>query len=179
MKRKMKFAVALIVVGCIVVFGAAVMAAGGDSTDPLVTLSYLTNVFTPQVEQKVAEAVAQKEADLKTEVDDIITKWEEDLAATEEEGGENEVTANFTVVTLSKGQILTGQIGCEVMLRVGTATCVTDEAPGLIDCTDGSILNHGGSLVKNHLYMVTIETRGVKATADTVKVLARGSYTVE
>lgn len=178
MKRKMKFAVALIVVACIVVFGAAVMAAGGDSTDPLVTLSYLTNVFTPQVEQKVAEAVAQKEADLKTEVDDIISKWEEDLAAAEEDG-ENEVTANFTVVTLSKGQVLTGQIGCEVMLRVGTATCVTDEAPGLIDCTDGSILNHGGSLVKNHLYMVTIETRGVKATADTVKVLARGSYTVE
>ena len=27
----------------------------------------------------------------------------------------------FAVVTLSKGQVLTGDIGCEVMLRVGTA----------------------------------------------------------
>lgn len=177
MKHKMKFAAAILLVGCIVVFGAGVLAAGGDSTDPLVTLSYLTNIFTPQVERKVAETVDQKEAALRTEVNSAIAQWEAEL--NKEESEEDTVNANFTVVTLSKGQVLTGKIGCEVMLRVGTATCVTDEAPGLIDCTDASILNHGKSLVKNHLYMVTIETRGVKATADTVKVLVRGEYTVQ
>jgi len=177
MKRKMKFAVALIVVSCIVVFGAVALAAGGDMNDPLVTLSYLTNIFTPQVEQKVADMVSLNQQSLKNEVDASIAQWEEELSAMEDE--EDPVTSNFTVVTMSKGQVLTGHIGCEVMLRVGTATCVTNEAPGLIDVTDASILNDGKSLVKNHLYMVTIETRGVKATADTVKVLVRGSYTVE
>jgi hypothetical protein len=88
-------------------------------------------------------------------------------------GGES-----FVVVTLSKGQILTGGIGCEVMLRVGEAVCTADSAPGLIDETDASTLNSGNSLVRNHLYMMTIEGRGVKANSDTVKVLVRGSYTV-
>lgn len=65
------------------------------------------------------------------------------------------------------------------MLRVGTAVCVSDSAPGLIDTTEGTTLNHGGALQANHLYMVTIATRGVTATADVVKVLARGSYTIQ
>ena len=84
----------------------------------------------------------------------------------------------FQVVTLSSGQTLTGDIGCEVMLRVGTATCVAPSTPGLIDETTAGTLNHGGSLVQNHLYMMTIEGRGVKATAATTKLLVRGTYTV-
>ena len=103
--------------------------------------------------------------------------WKEQLKGAEEP--EIPETSNFKVVTMTKGQVLTGSIGCEVMLRVGTATCVSNEAPGLIDCTDASILNNGKELVKNHLYMVTIETRGVKATANTVKVLVRGDYVVK
>ena len=82
------------------------------------------------------------------------------------------------MVTLSNGQTLTGQIGCEVMLRVGSAVCVSSSAPGLIDETAASTLNNGGGLVQNHLYMMTIENRGVKATAATTKLLVRGSYTI-
>ena len=86
--------------------------------------------------------------------------------------------STFTVVTLSSGQTLTCDIGCEVMLRVGTATCVAPSTPGLIDESAGSTLSNGGSLVQNHLYMMTVEGRGVKATAATTKLLVRGSYTI-
>ena len=82
------------------------------------------------------------------------------------------------MVTLSKGQVLTGDIGCEVMLRVGTASCVSPSSPGLIDESAAVTLNNGGALVQNHLYMMTIEGRGVKATAATTKLLVRGTYTV-
>ena len=64
------------------------------------------------------------------------------------------------------------------MLRVGTATCVSPSSPGLIDETAASTLNNGGALVTNHLYMVTIDTRSVTATAATTKLLVRGSYTI-
>ena len=84
----------------------------------------------------------------------------------------------FAVVTLSKGQVLTGDIGCEVMLRVGTASCVSPSNPGLIDETTAASLNNGGALAANHLYMMTIEGRGVKAGSDTTKLLVRGSYTI-
>ena len=55
--------------------------------------------------------------------------------------GSGTSSAVFQVVTLSSGQTLTGDIGCEVMLRVGTATCVSPSTPGLIDETTAGTLN--------------------------------------
>ena len=73
---------------------------------------------------------------------------------------------------------ITGGIGCEVMLRVGTAVCVSPSSPGLIDESAAATLNNSGALATNHLYMMTIEGRGVRATSGTVKLLVRGSYTI-
>ena len=139
----------------------AALAAGsqGSRTDPLISLSYLTDQFTPSILQQVDEKIAARNAQL-----------------TGQSSGTS--SAVFQVVTLSSGQTLTGDIGCEVMLRVGTATCVAPSTPGLIDETTAGTLNHGGSLVQNHLYMMTIEGRGVKATAATTKLLVRGTYTI-
>lgn len=156
--------------------GITAFAAGG-SGDPLVSRGYLEKVFAPSVYEKVDKAVKDNEAALKAELNKAIEEWDKKLqTSTPSQGGDS---ASFKVVTLSKGQTLTGQVGCEVMLRIGTAVCVADSAPGLIDTTGGTTLNNGTALQANHLYMVTIETRGVKATADVVKVLARGSYTVQ
>jgi hypothetical protein len=83
------------------------------------------------------------------------------------------------VVTLSSGQKLNGTVGTEIMLRVGTATCVASSAPGIIDMNAGGTLNAGYPLVTNHLYMVTIDPRGIQATSSVVKVLVRGDYTIE
>ena len=129
----------------------------GSSDDPLVTLSYLNETYMDTIMERVDQKIAQRNAQL---------------------GGGTSAASVFTVVTLSSGQVLTGDIGCEVMLRVGTATCVSPSSPGLIDETAASTLNNGGALVQNHLYMMTIEGRGVRATADTTKLLVRGSYTI-
>ena len=64
------------------------------------------------------------------------------------------------------------------MLRIGSASCVSPSSPGLIDETTAVSLNNGGSLSANHLYMMTIEGRGVKAGSDTAKLLVRGTYTI-
>ena len=64
------------------------------------------------------------------------------------------------------------------MLRVGTASCVSDSSPGLIDETDASVLENGAQLARNHLYMTTIEGRCIRADAATVKLLARGTYRI-
>lgn len=141
-------------------------AEAGSSQDPLVTLSYLNDTFLGQIMEKVDAKIAQRNSQIVQEL-----------------GGQTSIggtttASTFTVVTLSSGQTLTGDIGCEVMLRVGTATCVAPSAPGLIDESAGSTLSNGGSLVQNHLYMMTVEGRGVKATAATTKLLVRGSYTI-
>ena len=90
----------------------------------------------------------------------------------------SEANGGYVLVTLQKGQTLHGAVGTEVMLRVGTAVCTASSAPGLIDTTDASTINDGKSIEKNHVYMMTIEERGIRATANTVKVLVRGTYSV-
>ena len=145
-------------------FSAA--ADAGSSGDPLVTLSYLNETYLPNLLAKVDAKITDRNAALINQLGGGVSS-----------GGGGTVST-FTVVTLSKGQTLKGTIGCEMMLRVGTASCVATSSPGLIDETTGGNLAGGGALVQNHLYMQTVENRGVKATSTTVKVLVRGGYSI-
>ncbi|MBQ9459043.1 MAG: hypothetical protein IJU66_03840 [Oscillospiraceae bacterium] len=161
-----------------------VFAAGspGSEGDPLVTVSYLDETFLPQMLGRVNELLEQRDAALarrlSEQVDADIQRLSTQMGGQNIDNSTSEKHDTFTVVTLSEGQTLRGDIGCEVMLRVGSANCVSSSTPGLIDETDGSTLGGGSALVKNHIYMMTIEDRGVKATAATVKVLVRGGYTI-
>ena len=150
--------------------GTVTAAADAGSTgDPLVTLSYLNDTYLTGILSRVDAKIAARNTQLSAQIDQKLSG----------SGGSGVGTsAAFSVVTLTKGQTLNGSIGCEVMLRVGTASCVAASAPGLVDETSGDSINGGAALVRNHLYMMTIENRGVKATAATVKVLVRGGYSI-
>ena len=88
-------------------------------------------------------------------------------------GGASALTpAPVPGVTLEDMQQVT-----ELLLRSGTATCVSDSSPGLVDMTDGATLANGGALKANHLYLATIEGRGVRAST-AVTIMVRGEYTV-
>lgn len=150
-------AVVLLVLSAGLMSGVSLAAEAGSSQDPLVTLSYLNDTFMNSILQRVDQKIAQRTGQAVS-------------------GGGS--SASFTVVTLNEGQTLTGGVGCEVMLRIGGAVCVAASDPGLIDETTAATLANGGALVQNHLYMMTIEGRGVRASGGSAKVLARGSYTV-
>ena len=156
-------AVVLLALSGILSTTVSLAAEAGSEGDPLVTLSYLNDTFLDTILTKVDQKIAARNSQIAQEL-----------------GGQSAsgTALTFTVVTLSKGQVLTGDIGCEVMLRVGTASCVSPSSPGLIDESSASTLNNGGALVQNHLYMMTIEGRGVQATAATTKLLVRGTYTI-
>ena len=166
--KKWKIALAAACVCFLFTVAYAANAGAGGANDPLVTRSYLDGPFLKQVQSLVDQTVNARKTEL-----------EQALAKVLGQGGGGTTGGNvFTVVTLSQGQALVGDVGCEVMLRVGTAVCGTSDSVGLIDTTTGANLGNGGALVTNHLYMVTISTRSVTATSGTVKVLARGPYTV-
>lgn len=124
----------------------------GTKDDPLITKSYLDEVLTPEL---MAQFSAQLDA------------------------AEGDTGADFKVLTLSRGQTISCQVGCEIMLRIGTASASGPDSPVLVDTTSGTTLENGGALVKNHLYMVTIVNNGLTASADTTKVLISGTYTVK
>jgi hypothetical protein len=85
---------------------------------------------------------------------------------------------SYVLVTLTAGQTMQLEVGCELMLRVGTATVNAGTSPALIDIATGGSIDNGASLVKNHLYMATIPDRTLTPTAETVKLLVRGGYSV-
>ena len=153
---------ALMLVSCLAMTGVSLAVEPGSASDPLVTLSYLNETFLGQIMTQVDQKIAARNSQL-----------------LQQSGGTGSASsAEFTVVTLSSGQTLTGDIGCEVMLRIGSASCVSPSNPGLIDETTAATLNNGSALSVNHLYMMTIEGRGVKAGAAATKLLVRGSYTI-
>jgi len=90
-------------------------------------------------------------------------------------GGTSEL---FKVVRFKSGQTVIGEVGTEILWRIGTATVVSPGSPGLIDVSTGSDLANGGTLQQNHLYVVTVEGRGFKASSDCV-ILMKGPYTVK
>ena len=164
--------------------GVSVFAAAGGQNDPLVSLSYLNETFLGTVTEKVKEIIDERDKALKEELKKEIAAAEKELAREYGSGSEGSnvpgeyEAATFVLVTLEKGQTLTGLTGCELLLRVGSASCVASSSPGLIDTTSGKTLSGGAALEANHLYMATVDGRGLKATAAAVKVLVRGPYTI-
>lgn len=150
----------------------AALASGGGQTDPLVTLSYLNQTAMPQIIKQVEEKTAEKQTALVQSFAALIEQYKQEGGAPA--GG----SASYTLVTLSRGQILHPEVGCELLLRVGTASVQAGGSPALIDLSSGGTIDSGASLDKNHLYMATIEGRTVTATAATVKCLIRGGYSI-
>ena len=147
---------------------AALAAGGGSQSDPLVTLSYLTQTVQPDILRQVEERANTRQADLMTQFEHRLDQLQ----------GGTGGSAAYTLVTLSSGDRLELEVGCELMLRVGSAAVNSATEPALIDMTTGGTLANAGSLVQNHLYMATIPDRTVTASAGTVKLLVRGGYSI-
>lgn len=156
------------------------LAAGqqGTQTDPLVSLSYLTSKVTPDILTQVDSKISAREKALTDQLAAAVDTYSKQMEDKLGSSGISGTASAFVVVDVPAGKKLIGGIGCELMLRSGTATCFTPSSPGLIDMTDASTLESGGVLVKNHLYMVTVADRGL-AAKEAVKVLVRGSYTIQ
>ena len=142
-------------------FGALAAGGAGSQSDPLVTLSYLTDTFTGQIMDKVDASIAGRDARLLQELGGSAVSG---------------AASAYTAVTLGAGQTLYGEAGCEVLLRSGAASCAAASAPGLVDATAGGTLSGGASLQKNHLYLMT-DSRAVTA-ASGAALLVRGGYTI-
>ena len=169
--------VVLIVALLAVILMAAVVLAAGDAVpggegDPLVTLSYLEQVYQGYITDLLQKDLEEKTQTMEAELEERISALEE---ASKEANALLGTT--FHLVELQDGETLTGQRGTELLLRVGEAQVTAQSSPGLVDTTTAGSLDNGGSLEKNHLYMVTIPENGIRAKGR-VLLIARGDYTI-
>jgi len=174
---KNKIIVGIVVLAAVVLIsGSSILAFAnpGTSDDPLITLSYLTSVFRPQITGEMAKAEQEITERFETRIAVLEAQLQAGLGGSTASPGPADV---FTVVTLRRGQSLTCMVGVEIMLRIGTATGF-GSTPALVNTTTGTTLSAGTALTVNNMYLVTIEGNGITATADTVRVLARGNYRI-
>ena len=157
--------------------GAAV-ATGGSNFDPLITLSYLEDTVIPEILSKLTTDTKSLNKELKADLAAQIDVYESDMEQLLKSADTASGSDTYVLVTLTKGQTMALDVGCEMMLRVGSVKVKAATAPALIDITTGGTINSGASLEKNHLYMSTISDRTLSPAADTVKLLVRGGYSI-
>ncbi len=183
----------------------AVAAEYGSKEDPLVTLSYINDVLMPEANAKINEVFDRKAAEfdglisdklssIQSEVDKRVAEMGASAAPSAElvravtdavlaQLGESapggQTAANgWKVIKLENGKTLSGEVGCEILLRIGSAQCVASGSPGLINLSSGTDLSNGESLSANNLYIVTIKGRGIRATS-AATLLVNGAYTIQ
>ncbi len=166
---------AFVLVGVIAVAGISASATGGDQTDPLITLSYLTQVVKPELMEMVDEQVAANETALSEKIDAAIADYSEQMEQMLEQN--DKAGSSYVTVKLAAGNILIPAAGSEILLCSGSVKLTSDSASVLYDTTAGSSLNKGSALAANHLYLVPVDETGIAATANSV-LLVRGDYFV-
>lgn len=156
--------IAILLLPVCVLLAAAVwgMAAGG-AEDPLVSLSYLTGIFTDEAEDRIEELLDESDAAL--------------LDSTESGLIESSGAATWTESRVKRGDILMGSTGTNVMLLAGTVQ--VDFASGVVvDATTGKEVASGTVLSPRHRYIVAEDTAALfTVISKTAVVDYQGDYT--
>ncbi|MBO4217706.1 MAG: hypothetical protein J5940_07150 [Clostridia bacterium] len=165
--------------------------------DPLISKSYLTLVFKPELEEYINGAAASKVSEMmKTFENDamkpyvdrrleeyatlsllpyINEKIDEKLS---ELSGAGYAMASKKIA-VAKGEILYAEDVCEIVLRSGKAFVVCDEGDlGAADTTGGVELTNGDSVTLNHNVMFSSDNNcGVRAVSD-LTVFVKGAFRI-
>ena len=135
---------------------SAIVYGTNTSSDPLVTLSYLTGTYKSSILSEVNTAITAKEKQLRTDFSKQVDGIKSSLPATDD----GTVSNDYEMVTLTAGQTLSLSSGSEVLFLSGTASV---DAAGLTDVTAGSSLSAGNALTVNHLYVASGDCK-IRAT---------------
>lgn len=170
MVKKRLVTIVGVVIGGLFLFALVAAAAGGygSSSDPLVTLSYLTDVFTPDMDKLIEEKAEAQATKLSASLDGRLSALEQRVEAAEGVVA----AANYTALSLKSGESLRLEAGSELLLRSGSASC----GAALTDLSGTAALAAGQALTPNHLYLADAAC-SVTVSADAL-LLVRGGYSL-
>jgi len=169
-----------------VTLGISVFAASYDSSeDPLISLSYLMNIFKPEIEKDYKEKNAELESTVAS-LENKITLLEQKLENTtvtppaETTPEDDAPSAQFEVIELTWGEALYAVSACEIILRAGEAYCIAPDATqGLANLTTAAEIYNGQPLTKNHHLLIPRgDGRGLMANSQSVFIMVRGEYKI-
>ena len=127
---------------CAIVIGA--VAAGGDASDPLISLSYLNGTYASKVDAAVNSRLDASDQTIKNSVS----------GGSSSSGG---YADQWAEIRLKKSDVLSGSTGLSVMLLAGSAK-VTYSSGCVVDVTTGTTVASGSTLTVRHRYLVAEDT---------------------
>ncbi len=208
MKKLKKMKIAAVLAAVAVAASITVYAAYDSGSDPLISLSYLTDVFKPQIREELEDELVDSvkddlKAQLKTEVandirnsvkgeietslreslsKEIYNKVSEDYAATVDalQKQIDALSNEYAYIELKADQRLTATAACEIVVLTGPASVRCSAVnKGIVDCTDGIILYEGQTAPLNHKLLVPENGDGRGITANgAVQLLVKGGYSI-
>ena len=144
-----KKAILIFSIICILMSSAIVLASPGDSSDPLVTLTYITDVLLPDVDARIERKVNEVQS------------------------------STFKLINVDAGDVIYGEMGTELMVRSGGATIIAGKnGGGIADLTSGSDLA-GDTYVSlnHHLLIPRSDSRGLYFVKDSI-IMVKGKYSL-
>ena len=183
---------ALLLTAALLLVGGAAAAAGATSGDPLVSLSYLRQVFVTPMDQRISAGAERLLTSSLSRLDGgtwsaaLTARLDEALSAALTErvsarvaqrlaaAGTSAVTANFTEIALVKGDKLVGPPGAGVILKSGAGQICGAAGATVLNVTAGG-LRTPGSAIRTGIYYMTLadDGSGVEITSDAAVALVR------
>lgn len=184
MKKHFKLGTVIVLVIFALTVCTLSMISYSDNGDPLVTLSYLTEIVMPQMKNDIlAEITIEKDAGnvLTDENGNIITGDANNK--TEGADGTDSVpnpSNSYTLVELTKGQSLYATSVLELIVRPGSEVAAVSpfEAQGIADVT-GSREYLNGDIIEINSYCIIprgSDGRGFTVLNEKSYILVRGEY---
>ena len=196
LRRIVLIAVTLTVLFAIAVYADSSTDSYETQNDPLISKSYLTLVFRPELETYIDGAVAAKLSDaiktiesesLKPYVDRRLEEYTSlslvpyiNEKIDEKLGGSGSGYAPASKkITVEKDSVLYAEDVCEIILRSGKAFVVCGESDsGAADTTSGVELTDGDSLSLNHNVVFSSDNGcGIRAVSE-LTVFVKGAFRI-
>ena len=158
----------ILIIAVILIFSltSVIFAAPGDTSDPILVLSYLNDRLEDLIEKYSLEDIDE----MKEQIDDLSD-------STNTPGSGNSSMA-LEVVEIKTGEKIICGAGTELILRGGEAKIIGSELGGLTNVTMGKDFVSGMAAVPNNLLIVPRDDgRGVYTDSYAI-FMVRGSYEV-
>lgn len=189
MKKSSTFFAAILIIAALCsVFVAPAIHAADTSSDPLVTLSYIEEVLAPRLKSELTTYINNNLAltpstdeNDKEPIGDVTNDQPAESTEADNSTAEANAAQGYTVVHMTKGQVLYALSPTEIILRSGKANAISafmDQ--GICDMTTGNELYNDDPLTRYHYCLIPRgdDGRGVIAVSDEIYIMVRGEYEI-
>jgi hypothetical protein len=165
-----------IIAAIVIALAVTVHAGIGGDDDPVVSKSYVDNLFN-SLKTQAGEAASLGSGAVDTLTSAVLEKIEPILAGVvKTEVGKQ---AAYVPVSANAGQVVVGGEGTEIILRSGVGYAHVSGADGVVNATTGKELKNNDPCPKNNILITPrADGRGVRVTENAWFII-KGSYTIQ